>query len=78
MQKIAFVLLKIKMLKKQKKKEEKKEKLEDVKHDTNTGKGDVKNNNKKDIKQGNINDENEDEADMYKACSPKCVSCIIF
>ena len=36
------------------------------------GKGKVKNNNNKDI-----NDGNEDETNMNKTCSLKCVSCLI-
>ena len=61
-------------------KENKEEKIEEIKKDTNAGKDENKNNiNNKDMKQGNINDENEEEVDnMYKTCSPKCVSCHIF
>jgi hypothetical protein len=76
-----FCLIEDKSNKKNEIKEEKKEeKIEEVKQDTNTGKNEKKNNNNdKDIKQGNINEENEEEVDnMYKTCSPKCVSCQIF
>ena len=76
-----FCLVEDKSYKKNETKEEKKEeKMDEVKQDTNVGKDEKKNNNNdKDIKKGNINEENEEEVDnMYKTCSPKCVSCQIF
>ena len=61
------------------KEEKKEEKIEEVKKDTNGGKEEKKNNNNdKDIKQKNTNEENEEVDNMYKTCSPKCVSCQIF
>ena len=59
--------------------ETKEEKIEEVKQDNNAGKEEKKNNNNdKDIKQKNTNEENEEVDNMYKTCSPKCVSCQIF
>ena len=74
-----FCLVEDKNSKKMEKKEEKNEKLEEVKQNTNIGNGGIKtNNNEKDKRKVGINDENEDEVNMYKTCSPKCVSCVIF
>ena len=74
-----FCLVEDKNAKKMEKKEEKIEKLEEVKHDTNTGKSGTKNNNnEKGKRKDDINGENEDEVNMYKTCSSKCVSCVIF
>ena len=74
-----FCLVEDKNAKKMEKKEEKIENLEDVKHDTNTGKSGTKNNNnEKGKRKDDINGENEDEVNMYKTCSSKCVSCVIF
>ena len=58
---------------KEEKKEEKIEQFEEVQQNTNLGKGKSKNNNNKDI-----NDGNGDDVNMYKTCSTKCVSCVIF
>ena len=61
-----------------KKNEEKKEeKIEEVKQEENKD-NDKNNNNKKTNKDDTIDDQEEEINNMYKTCSPKCASCLIF
>jgi len=61
-----------------KKNEEKKEeKIEEVKQEDNKD-NDKNNNNKKTNKDDTIDDQEEEINNMYKTCSPKCTSCLIF
>ena len=58
------------------KNEKKEEKIEEVKQEVNKG-NDNKNNNKN-ITKEDTNEQEEDINNMYKSCSPKCVSCLVF
>ena len=61
-----------------KKNEEKKEeKIEEVKQEENKD-NDKNNNNKKTNKDETDDDQEEEINNMYKTCSPKCTSCLIF
>jgi hypothetical protein len=61
-----------------KKNEEKKEeKIEEVKQEENKD-NDKSNDNKKTNKDDTIDDQEEEINNMYKTCSPKCTSCLIF
>ena len=58
------------------KNEKKEEKIEEVKQEVNKG-NDNKNHNKN-ITKEDTNEQEEDINNMYKSCSPKCVSCLVF
>ena len=54
----------------------KEEKIEEVKKEVNKGNDNI--NNNKNITKEDTNRQEEEINNMYKTCSPKCVSCLIF